>query len=671
MKLTKKLQLGTKIIIEISILVVCICGIIGAISYYNASKALNNNIQISMEKRVKDISNNLSMYMNDNMRILKGMAIAPELKGMNWFDQKYFLSQQGANFNFKGMQVVNSEGILHGTNLTTIIDVSKEPYFKLVMSGQDVISDPMGDGIDRSTKVIQIAVPIKDLDGSIEGALVGVLDLKDINEFVQKIPFSKGEYAYVITKDGTKVSDKNIDLVLKGDNDIKNSEKDTKLKVLANYEKKMVKAESGFGSYSYNGQDNFMAYAPVIGSQWSMAIVNVKANLFQDINNLRTVVVAFTVLFIFIGFVVGIFIAREIKGPVNAVIKNLNKLAKLELNYEIEDTVLLNREDEIGQIVKAIVNLKVQLRKSMETLINNSYKVLEDAEGISKVARETVESMGMVSSTIGELAKGASEQSLQSLNGAEKLNSLAEKIVQSAENAEKVKLYSNETKKINEAGIIHVNNLAEKIKMNSKATEETAKTIESLAFKSSSIGQITNTIRAIATQTNLLALNAAIEAARAGDVGKGFAVVADEIRKLAEQSASSTKQIETIIKEIQCEIQIAKRSMDLGGEIVQQSNIAMEQLQGAFDTINNSNINTIENIDVLVLNIQKINTDKNIVISNIEGIASISEEAAAATEEVSASVEQETSEIQNILNMAEGLKVVSGKLEEIVKEFVL
>lgn len=93
---------------------------------------------------------------------------------------------------------------------------------------------------------------------------------------------------------------------------------------------------------------------------------------------------------------------------------------------------------------------------------------------------------------------------------------------------------------------------------------ESSKVIEKLGHKSGEIGEIINVIGKVTDRTNLLALNASIIAAQAGEHGRGFAVVAEEIKKLAEQTGTSTIEISDLIKGIQSMVSEAVQANELG-----------------------------------------------------------------------------------------------------------
>jgi methyl-accepting chemotaxis protein len=106
---------------------------------------------------------------------------------------------------------------------------------------------------------------------------------------------------------------------------------------------------------------------------------------------------------------------------------------------------------------------------------------------------------------------------------------------------------------------VDVSQAAEKSRI---ASAESKSAIESLKTSSSGVAKVAGLIASIATQTSVLALNANIEAARAGAHGKGFAVVASEVRKLAEQTANATAEIQAKVTAIGVDVATAMRAID-------------------------------------------------------------------------------------------------------------
>lgn len=366
---------------------------------------------------------------------------------------------------------------------------------------------------------------------------------------------------------------------------------------------------------------------------------------------------------------ISLYLGKVITKPLLLITKLINKTEKLDLTYDASFEKIKDFKDETGIIGEAVINLRKELSQILAELRDDSDQVLKHSGDLAYVTSDTVKSIEAVSVTVEELAKGAVEQAKDSQNCTEKLNGLASEIEVAVASGEKVEEYSKTVKMVNSEGMGSLNELSEKLKESSNASEMVSENIDILASKSSDIGAIINVIQSIAAQTNLLALNAAIEAARAGESGRGFSVVADEVRKLAEQTAESTKEIAIVIEQIQKEIGKAKLSMSKGKNINVQVNEAMLKTEKSFNTIESSVESTIERITGLVENISKIDKDKEFIVNAVEGISAISQQSAAATEEVSATMDEQNKNMETLAEASENLKSISEKLNNVVGKF--
>ncbi len=221
-------------------------------------------------------------------------------------------------------------------------------------------------------------------------------------------------------------------------------------------------------------------------------------------------------------------------------------------------------------------------------------------------------------------------------------------------------------KEKNDQGISAITELSQKFSKNIESTKVASEGVTLLAQKSSSIGEIIESISQIAKQTNLLALNAAIEAARAGEAGKGFAVVADEINALSSESASATKKIDAILQDIITTVTQITKVMEGNNATVNEANTQLDDTIKIFEAMLHSSEEVIHTADLLKEELSNIVNIKEHLSSSMESVENISQKSVESTMEINASTEEQASGIESILKAMDivqnGMDKLSGVL---------
>ncbi|WP_323640424.1 methyl-accepting chemotaxis protein [Pectobacterium polonicum] len=266
-----------------------------------------------------------------------------------------------------------------------------------------------------------------------------------------------------------------------------------------------------------------------------------------DFGDARLFLLAFMGIGALLGAIAAWLITRSVTHPIKQALTVAERVAKGDLTSQ----VVIERQDETGQLLTALDNMNTSLRHIVS-------QVRDGSEAISTAASQIAAGNQDLSARTEEQASSL-EQTASSM---EELTSTIKNTADNTRQATAVSLQSSQAAKTSSDVMASVTHKMRGIRDSSHRMAEIIGVIDGIAF-----------------QTNILALNAAVEAARAGEQGRGFAVVASEVRSLAQRSATAAKEIKELIDD-------SVNKVQEGMQLVDSAEATMNNLTGHVSDVN-------------------------------------------------------------------------------------
>lgn len=647
----------------------------GLFSYSSSSKAITSKINISNQQLIGQLSINLQNALTEYEKISMEMQMSSEIQGLNFFESKDQLDKQVATnvaqsfFRKKTSSMTNlwSLGIVlynkqHVVSYDSVKGISENPDFINMIYDNNVDGDPLPkwtvyqfpDGKNALLLTRKIIPEGSGGGGRPVGIFYTLISEPDFRNKISQIEFGTGSTLSIIdsggivvtsTKEGTfNTLYDNLQLV----------------EALSNITESDIMVET-IGDSVYT--------VSKLGKTRDWFVVGrvPLSYLHQESETILTQIIIIAIICFMLSLIFSLIISRGVSLPLRNLTQCMREASEGNLAVHITD----KHKDEIAHLVNNFNNMVSNIRNLVTIVKQAANRVLTAAGKISNLSDTSCNFSEQISSTIQEIAKGASEQAADVAEGMTCMNKLSEDIVRVSNETNNVLKVVSSTKELSKNTLQSVETLETKAASTYDVNQKVVSDMNSLNAKMQEIKQIINVIVGIAEQTNLLSLNASIEAARAGKAGLGFAVVAEEIRKLADKTREAPIMISDIINEILQDAETTTNATLNASEIIKEQIQSVQETKTAFNTILSAMDSISKQIDNMHVSVKEITTSEAKTTEIFEKVSLVTQQAAATSEEVAASTEEQIASAEDLNRYAKDLNEMSIELEKAISIFKL
>ncbi|MGH4123046.1 MAG: methyl-accepting chemotaxis protein [Clostridium sp.] len=532
-------------------------------------------------------------------------------------------------------------------------DATTTTWYKQALEhkGQVIITPAYKDKVTKKN-VVTLAQTVEK-SGQVVGVIGMDLPLTTLAQRISTKKIGSTGYVFISEVSGNVLAHPQKELI------------STKAASILSFWDKAKSDNSGFVNYEDNGTKKFGVYQTNELTGWKLVATLAESELSSDTKSILQT----TFLIILVMGLISVFMSLLLSKGISHNILKLKEVFAKASNGDLTVSISASTKDEFKDLAISFNLMIKNISDLMHSVTKSSKTVLDTSTNLASMSEEVTSSISEVASAIEEVSVGATQQAQNAQNGASQMEDLSNRIDKISINSNEMDKISSNTKDLGSKGLVMVNTLIEKSNKTKIATTEVNNIVQDMNESTKQINAISETIANITEQTNLLSLNASIESARAGEAGRGFAVVADEIRKLADQSKTSTEEIKAIIASIQKKSDIAVNAIKSTETVVNEQDLAVVQTQEIFSEILKSIEIMITKVDEVKISIIDINEKKQSTVLEIENISAISEQTAASSEEVTASTEEITATMEEFTKHSSELQILAEELGTEINKF--